>query len=247
MEEHIAFQIAFRLAFPCHFIIHISSGGRAALVKHLRRHHDSTPMLFKFGSMQSSIAHTARYLKKLPPDREGGYTRWTTCSYAEFKRSNPRIAPQSGVLEVFGQTSRMSTCCYEADLDVTSQLWAASLDVKSQDFVFPATVLSNANSSCVFDALSDTYANFTIDNIKSLAEQSEVMGLEEIPDGSRANRRQKSFMVKAFEDCDNIMVEEHGSCSVHKLHNAVTKSIGETDFVTQCQRPPPQKSSCPGM
>ena len=100
-------------------------------VKYLRRHHDATPVLLRFGALQDEIAPFARYIKPILPDRDNGYIRYTTCTYEEFVKMNPNVTPNMGVVEVFAQTAHVVTSDICSDLSSPSGQAALRLECRT--------------------------------------------------------------------------------------------------------------------
>ncbi len=200
-------------------------------IKYFRRHHDSTPLLLRFGQLQSEIAPHARYLKKLEADREGGYARWTTCTYGEYCKSNPKMVPQSGVLEVFAQTSHMCSCDYMGNLDLQDDNWPTQIRPQWQDFMHAPCILASGTASNYLTALSNTHFDLSVQRLKQESEATDISMLDEMPDGAKPNKRCKTYVATELLECENVIMDEHNTCCVHKLHNFTTKSIGEKYFI----------------
>ena len=192
-------------------------------VTYVRRHHDATPMYLGFGSLHQQLQPQARYLRPLEADRPGGWVRWVTCTFEEFKKWQPRSRPQSGIFEVFGQDAEVTTAIGDGDHP----------DVKTQRRIYPPKILARGNASCIHSAVggaSTSSLHFPVQKIKEMGTAG-IVFLDEIPDACKANKRHKSFVVDALKDTDGALINEHATCAVHGLHNIVTKTIGEGEFV----------------
>ncbi len=97
--------------------------------------------------------------------------------------------------------------------------------------MFPASILERGDASTILTAIEGNYADLTRETIKKMARESDVFVLDELPDGCKPSKREKSSLVHTFEDDDRVLIDEHYTCCVHTLHNRVTKAIDEKGFV----------------
>ena len=149
--------------------------------------------------------------------------RWVTCTYEEYKKWQPRARPQSGILEVFGQQVEVTTAIGDDDCP----------PLITQKRLYPPKIVARGNASCIHSAVGDPISSsfhFPVQKLKEMGTDSTVF-LDEIPDACKANKRHKTFLVDALKDTDGAFINEHGTCAAHALHNMVTKTIGESDFV----------------
>ena len=103
----------------------------------LDRGYDATPMLVRFGSLQSLLEPVARYLIKVPAARGG--ERWAAVPFETFRERCPGAQTSSGVVEIMAQR-----------LDLR---WMRGDSMEHRCFHVPPMVLQQANSSCTFGAL----------------------------------------------------------------------------------------------
>ena len=76
-----------------------SSKSNTAVV--VNRYSDSAPVMLKYGRLQSQLMEKARCVKELPPTTSEGYTRYTTCTWNEWRQQHPHAKPRMGILELF--------------------------------------------------------------------------------------------------------------------------------------------------
>ena len=213
-------------------------------VTYIRRHHDATPMYLGFGAMQERLMPQARYLRPIAPDRDTGYTRWVPCSFSDFKLLHSRAKPRAGILEVFAQEAEVTTsqdtanlpaggeAANESDMNL-DRIWHCRPNTSTQRRTYPPQILSRNNASCIHCALDGPNSfnmHFSVKRMKEMASSGLVL-CDEIPDACKANRRHKAFLASELEQEDNVLFNEHAFCTVHYLHNAVTKTIRESDFI----------------
>ena len=175
----------------------------------LQRAFDGTPVMCKFGTMQQHFFQSARYLKPIPPDREGGYTRWTTQTYSEWAKSHPRaVSSDCGVLEVFTM-----------NMNVSMPQWtpgSARQDPTKSDYqefhqpcVYPLVVLKSGTASTMFNAIEISCNNLGHPQLLNIARDMDSHGavliLEDLLDSCKANLLLKKCVASLFEDCPNAL------------------------------------------
>ena len=189
-----------------------STKARTAIV--INRYSDSTPVFMRYGHLQSQLMSKARYVKEIKPDRPDGYSRYTTCSWEEWRKLHPHARPQMGILEFFGQSA-----------DVTWQ-HGDDGDVGHQSFFFPPNVLRRATGDCTMTA--HTRAFLSHDQLRDLGNSSMLL-VNDTPDNCRANLRFKRRMLD--ETGPDVFYDEFSGCVAHKLHTYTTKAISEEKLV----------------
>ena len=107
----------------------------------LNRGYDSTPEFLRFGRLQTVLAEKARYLKRIepPPGVVSGYDRWRTISYEEYRRENPRAAPQMGIVEMFATRMEFGLGSYDDAAESSSG--AETLKIETQQVTNPPAML----------------------------------------------------------------------------------------------------------
>ena len=195
----------------------------------LNRFYDSTPMFLRFGRFESKLSTQARYLKPVEPVA-GGYVRWKTIPYEEYKKLHPNSAPQMGVLEVNASSSLLAYASWDDEQE--GEQWESTLQQHTQEVIFPPALLQRGTSSCIYGAAETSSPSFSIAELKKWAAASpdHVAILNDCPDNSKPNGRAKKAMAAALPE-DNILVESYAGCVVHKLHGFLTKVIGEDKLV----------------
>jgi hypothetical protein len=100
--------------------------------------------------------------------------------------------------------------------------------------MYPPQILARGNASTVFSALAGyegSKLHVSVESLKEGVTHGGISFLDEVPDGCKSNKREKAFLVHCFKDVDKVLVNEHAFCVCHALHNMVTKTIGESEFV----------------
>ena len=128
--------------------------GAGSLV--LRRHHDATPMLLRFGALQDVLEPHARYLVRKTDAR--GLEQWTCVRFDEYKKQYPRAATNKGVVEVLGQS-------VELEWTTLARLGGQLLQNRRR-LMAPPMLLQAGNANCIYEAFGKCNAMFTIEGLK---------------------------------------------------------------------------------
>ena len=93
--------------------------------------------------------------------------------------------------------------------------------------LYPPQVVARSNASCVNSAVggpSSSSVHFPVEKLKQMGTDGLVL-LDEVPDACKANKRHKTFLTEELQDTDGALINEHGTCAVHALHNMVTHLV----------------------
>ena len=186
----------------------------------IRWHHDATPMLLQFGSLQGVLESVARYLIQVEDAR--GFLVWKSLPYEEFKRLHPRASTNSGVLEVFGQL-----------IDIFwsgSDLYGAE---GHQKVTVEPMLLKACNANCISDAAGRACHWLSFPGIEDLCGQVKWVFLGQFPDGVSSNLRQQAYWQKMLEPIPNCLFTK-GACWEHKLHRIAVKGTKESELIGHC-------------
>jgi hypothetical protein len=159
------------------------------------RHFDSTPSLLKFGKMANNLMKSARYLQKVDPpeDNPDAQTTWKLIKYDDWKKLNPRISPEMGVVEVLAQKTSVSWATIGVDED-----WEAAYQYETQDCIIRPRIVQRANASTIYSALERSPEAFKVENIKALADHSGCVIVADVPDNCPANKKLKHRLAQDF-------------------------------------------------
>ena len=191
----------------------------------INRYSDSTPVMLRYGRLQGQLMEKARYVKELPPDRPDGCTRYTTCTWVEWKRLHPHARPQMGILELFGQSADIS-CLRSSSSCSDLLIHDGHGSLTEQSFIFPPCILERPTGDCTMTAHERAFISNK--DIRKLGESAMVL-VNDCPDNCRANLRFKRRMLD--EVGSNVFYDELSGCVAHKLHTYSTKSLREEQLV----------------
>lgn len=194
-------------------------GGAACVV--VTRHHDSTPLVLKFGRMEGHLAAHAKYLVLV--DEPGGWPQWKAVGFDEFRRQNPHRACNMGVLEVFGQSAVVGLAGTGAD---------DGIRIEVHDAICPPCVLERPTGSCIL-AATEHGSPGSVEGLKAiaLADPEKVVLLSDVPDNCAANMRGKKFIASQMGLPRNMLYDVSSGCCVHRLHRFISTAMGEDKLV----------------
>ena len=160
----------------------------------LNRFFDSTPVFLRFGKL-TDLAGSARYLKKI--ELPGRPPKWTTISYVEWRKENPRLRqPTSGVVELFA--TRMVLGHASFDDDPANAEWEESCKVSVQEFQIPPRITERNTASCLHATVEKAVPSFSVESLGRWSRDvpDGVCVLSDVPDNHSANMRYKRKTAK---------------------------------------------------
>ena len=107
----------------------------------------------------------------------------------------------------------------------------ASLTTDTQVLTSAPRIVRSTSSSCTYSALENTPASVSIADVKRLTAVVPCVIVSDVPDGCAPMKRLKHATAEVFEECENVLYEEHGTCVVHIAHNIVVAAVKEDDVV----------------
>ena len=166
------------------------------------RHHDGTPHAVQFGALQHLLVPRARYMHK-NPDGSRKLIPWD-----EYKELH-RIAPRSGVLELFAQQIEVA--------------WTEDTLHKRHPVVTNPLYLGAGNASTIASAIDNAIPSLSLEAMKNIADENRFMLLHEVPDNIAYNRRHMAYF--AIVKLPPNIFYYPGGCKAHLITR-----IGSTMF-----------------
>ena len=103
---------------------------------------------------------------------------------------------------------------------------------QQQRFIRAPVFVSRTNGSTLFEAIDFADASWSHSKILELATRTDALVVvSDVPDNCRAVRRCKTKVADLFADIPNILYDEFAGCACHKLHNIMTRTVGEEAVV----------------
>lgn len=175
-------------------------------------------MLLRFGRLQEQLEPHARYLVR--ESRVGKGDVWLRLSLSAFRERCPRLATNSGVLEVMAQRHELR--------------WALADDLESVDnrvVLTPPMIVQSTSSSCTFECLEKAHEGMAVHDLNAIATGGTWVIVNETPDNCSANRRFQGFYASLLAP---RVLYAPGQCLAHKVHLVVSSASKESSVIGNC-------------
>ena len=162
----------------------------------IARHYDATPWHVMFGRLQGKMAPFARYLVKIGDE-------WKAVPLDEFQQHNKgKLQPKGGIMELFGQTARISSSTNEGR--------------SIRDIVIAPRFLKNSTTASIHNAVEHALPMFSISMLKLLSKTLKYIIYHDVPDNISSNKRRQKYVSVELKDTKNILYFPAG-CLAHLL------------------------------
>jgi hypothetical protein len=181
------------------------------------RNFDATPMQLTFGSLQSTLAPTARYLVKKQVD---GREVWKSVGLDEFvKQYGGRTLPHYGTCQVLGQT---------ASIHLLSRSGALPREFHDIPLICSPQLCENGGASCIFAAVDSAVPLLSLAHLRLLAAKMRCGIIHYVPDMCPANLR---TLAALCENTPRNIFHAEALCAAHKIHRVITTATNEDDII----------------